>query len=97
MTLTTGIIYYLMARTDKINGLLETMENSTNLLLIPIALIVIAFVCRWYTAFVESQIESRDRRLREVKIVWLRRCYAVDKEELDRIRYKQIMDDKYYE
>ena len=86
-----------MARTDKINGLLETMENSTNLLLIPIALIVIAFVCRWYTAFVESQIESRDRRLREVKIVWLRRCYAVDKEELDRIRYKQIMDDKYYE
>jgi hypothetical protein len=97
MTLTTGIIYYLMARTDKINGLLETMENSTNLLLIPIALIVIAFVCRWYTAFMESQIESRDRRLREVKIVWLRRCYAVDKEELDRIRYKQIMDDKYYE
>jgi hypothetical protein len=86
-----------MARTDKINGLLETMENSTNLLLIPIALIVIAFVCRWYTAFMESQIESRDRRLREVKIVWLRRCYAVDKEELDRIRYKQIMDDKYYE
>jgi hypothetical protein len=86
-----------MARTGKINGLLETMENSTNLLLIPIALIVIAFVCRWYTAFVESQIESRDRRLREVKIVWLRRCYAVDKEELDRIRYKQIMDDKYYE
>lgn len=86
-----------MARTDKINGLLETMENSTNLLLIPIALIVIAFVCRWYTAFMESQIESRDRRLREVEIVWLRRCYAVDKEELDRIRYKQIMDDKYYE
>jgi hypothetical protein len=79
-----------MARTDKINGLLETMENSTNLLLIPIALVVIAFVCRWHTAFVESQIESRDRRLREVKIAWLRRCYA------DRTWYKQTMDE-YYE
>ena len=63
MTLTTGIIYYLMARTDKINGLLETMENSTNLLLIPIALIVIAFVCRWHTAFVESQIMASNERL----------------------------------
>jgi len=96
MTLTTGIIYYLMARTDKINGLLETMENSTNLLLIPIALVVIAFVFRWHTAFVESQIESRDRRLREVKIAWLRRCYAVSMvERLDRTWYKQTMDEFY--
>jgi hypothetical protein len=69
----------------------------TNLLLIPIALIVIAFICRWYARFVDSQIECRDRRLREVEIEWLDRCYAVDKEELDRIRYKQIMDDKYHE
>jgi len=52
-----------MARTDKINGLLETMENSTNLLLIPIALVVIAFVCRWHTAFVESQIMASNERL----------------------------------
>jgi hypothetical protein len=86
-----------MARTDKINGLLETMENSTNLLLIPIALVVIAFVCRWHTAFVESQIASRDRRLREVVIAWLRRCYAVSMvERLDRTWYKQTMDE-YYE
>jgi hypothetical protein len=40
-----------MARTDKINRLLETMENSTNLFLIPITLIVIAFVCRWVKDF----------------------------------------------
>jgi hypothetical protein len=85
-----------MARTDKINRLLETMENSTNLFLIPITLIVIAFVCRWHTAFVESQIEGRDRRLREVKIAWLRRCYAVSMvERLDRTWYKQTMDEFY--
>jgi predicted RNase H-like nuclease (RuvC/YqgF family) len=63
MTLTTSIIYYLMALTGKINGLLGTMENSTNLLLIPITLIVIAFVCRWHTAFVESQIMASNERL----------------------------------
>jgi uncharacterized protein YoxC len=64
---TTGIIYYLMALTDKINGLLETMENSTNLLLIPIALIVFAFVCRWHTAFVESQLKEQDRTISNLK------------------------------
>jgi hypothetical protein len=67
----------------------------TDLILISIALIVFAFLFRWYARFVDSQIEYRDRRLREVKIAWLDRCYAVDKEDLDRIRYKQIMDDKY--
>jgi hypothetical protein len=68
----------------------------TELFLIPIILVAIAFVCRWHTAFVESQIESRDRRLREVKIAWLRRCYAVSMvERLDRTWYKQTMDDKY--
>jgi hypothetical protein len=34
--------------------------------------------------------------LREVKIAWLRRCYAVSMvERLDRTWYKQTMDDKY--
>ena len=67
MTLTTSIIYYLMALTGKINGLLGTMENSTNLLLIPIALIVFAFVCRWHTAFVESQLKEQDRTISNLK------------------------------
>jgi hypothetical protein len=85
-----------MARTEKINGLLETMENSTNLLLIPIALIVAAFICRWHTRFVDKQIKYRDHKLREVEIAWLRRCYAVSMvERLDRTWYKQTMDDKY--
>jgi hypothetical protein len=69
----------------------------TNLLLIPISLIVFAFICRWYARFVDSQIEYRDRRLREIKIAWLRRCYAVSMvERLDRTWYKQTMDE-YYE
>jgi hypothetical protein len=68
----------------------------TDLFLIPIALIVAAFICRWHTAFVESQIESRDRRLREIKIAWLRRCYAVSMvERLDGTWYKQTMDEFY--
>jgi hypothetical protein len=70
----------------------------TDLLLIPIALIVAAFVCRWYAQFGDKQISYRDRRLREIKIAWLRRCYAVSMvERLDRTWYKQTMDDKYYE
>jgi hypothetical protein len=69
----------------------------TDLILIPIALIVAAFICRWYARFVDEQIECRDRKLREVKIAWLRRCYAVSMvERLDRTWYKQIMDE-YYE
>ena len=68
----------------------------TDLILIPIALIVTAFICRWYTRFVDSQIEYRDRRLREVKIAWVRRCYAVSMvERLDRTWYKQTMDEFY--
>lgn len=69
----------------------------TEFLIIPISIIVAAFLIRWYASFVDTLQESRDRRLRALQIAWLDRCYAVDKEELDRIRYKQIMDDKYYD
>jgi hypothetical protein len=85
-----------MALTDKTEGLITAMENSTDLILIPIALIVATFVCRWYSRFVDEQIEYRDRRLREVKIAWLDRCYAVSMvERLDRTWYKQTMDEFY--
>jgi hypothetical protein len=69
----------------------------TDLILIPIALIVAAFLFRWYASFVDEQIEYRDRRLREIKIDWLRRCYAMSMvERLDRTWHKQKMDE-YYE
>ncbi len=59
------------------------MENSTNLLLIPIAVILLAFICRWYTKFVDAQIAiASDRYLLEIKAA----C-----------EQKQIMDDKYNE
>jgi hypothetical protein len=68
----------------------------TDLFLIAIALIVAAFLFRWYARFVDSQIEYRDRRSREIKIAWLRRCYAVSMvERLDRTWYKQTMDEFY--
>jgi hypothetical protein len=68
----------------------------TDLLLIPIALIVAAFLFRWYARFVDKQIKYRDHKLREVEIAWLRRCYAVSMvERLDRTWYKQTMDEFY--
>jgi hypothetical protein len=59
----------------------------TDLLLIPIALIVAAFLFRWYARFVDKRIKYRDHKhkLRGVEIAWLRRCYAVSMvERLDR-------------
>jgi hypothetical protein len=73
------------------------MENSTDLFLIPIAMIAASFVIRWYVAFVDTLQDERDRRLRAIQIAWLRRCYAVSMvERLDRAWYKQTMDE-YYE
>ncbi len=68
----------------------------TDFLLIPIAIIAAAFFIRWYAAFVDTVQDNRDRRLREIQIAWLRRCYNVSMaERLDRAWYKQTMDDKY--
>jgi hypothetical protein len=70
--------------------------NSTDLLLIPIALIVTAFLFRWYADFVDTMQDARDRRLRAIQIDWLRRCYSVSVvEQLDRTWFKQTMDEKY--
>jgi hypothetical protein len=68
----------------------------TELLLIPIALIVAAFLFRWYAGLVDTLQERRDRRLRTLKVDWLRRCYAVSMvERLDRAWHKETMDDQY--
>jgi len=66
----------------------------TEFLIIPISIIVAAFLIRWYASFVES----RDRRLRALQIAWLDRCYSVSMaERLNQAWYKQTMDDKYYD
>lgn len=72
------------------------MENSTDLFFIPIALIAASFMIRWYAVFVDRLQNGRDRKLREIKITWLHRCYSVSVvERLDRAWYKQTIDDKY--
>jgi hypothetical protein len=66
----------------------------TEFLIIPISIIVAAFLIRWYASFVGS----RDRRLRALQIAWLDRCYSVSMaERLNQAWYKQTMDDKYYD
>jgi len=75
--------------------------NETNILIIPISIIVAAFLIRWYrwyASFVDTLQEGRDRRLRAIQIAWLDQCYSVSMvERLDRAWYKQTMDDKYNE
>jgi hypothetical protein len=72
--------------------------SETNILIIPISIIVAAFLIRWYASFVDTLQESRDRRLRALQIAWLDRCYSVSMaERLNQAWYKQTMDDKYYD
>jgi hypothetical protein len=72
--------------------------NETNILIIPISIIVAAFLIRWYASFVDTLQEGRDRRLRAIQIAWLDQCYSVSMvERLDRAWFKQTMDDKYNE
>jgi hypothetical protein len=70
--------------------------TETNILIIPISIIVASFLIRWYASFVDTLQENRDRRLRAIQIAWLDRCYSVSMvERLDRAWFKQTMDDKY--